>query len=146
MSGHPMTDAAGNEFTPSATFGTEDGRREIALVFIGDSGQGDVRVGERLLTEFAGSVDAVLIHDVVGTDAAVRAQYAERGIVFFDTYVGAAVAVHGLGLISDAGLRAVADATLDGFHGVPWRTAEQQAQARRLLHRDLAALPVPPRV
>lgn len=77
----------------------------------------------------------------------MRAQYAERGIVFFDTYVGAAVAVHGLGLISDAGLRAVADATLDGFHGVPWRTAEQQAQARRrLLHRDLAALPVPPRV
>ncbi len=119
---------------------------EYRLVFIGDSGQGDVRVGERLLTELAGSVDAVLIHDVVGTDAAVRAQYAERGIVFFDTYVGAAVAVHGLGLISDAGLRAVADATLDGFHGVPWRTAEQQAQARRLLHRDLAALPVPPRV
>ena len=35
MSGHPMTDAAGNEFTPSATFSTEDGRREVALVFIG---------------------------------------------------------------------------------------------------------------
>ena len=44
MSGHPMTDAAGNEFTPSATFSTEDGRREVALVFIGDSfvsGEGD---------------------------------------------------------------------------------------------------------
>lgn len=37
MSAHPKTDAAGNEFTPSATFSTEDGRREIALVFIGDS-------------------------------------------------------------------------------------------------------------
>lgn len=37
MSGTPMTDAAGNEFTPSATFSTEDGRRDIALVFIGDS-------------------------------------------------------------------------------------------------------------
>lgn len=37
MSAHPMTDAAGNEFTPSATFSMEDGRREISLVFIGDS-------------------------------------------------------------------------------------------------------------
>lgn len=37
MSGTPMTDAAGNEFTPSATFSTEDGRRDIAVVFIGDS-------------------------------------------------------------------------------------------------------------
>lgn len=36
MSGQ-MTDAAGNEFTPSASFAVDEGRREIALVFIGDS-------------------------------------------------------------------------------------------------------------
>ncbi|WP_306514678.1 GDSL-type esterase/lipase family protein, partial [Janibacter hoylei] len=32
-----MTDAAGNQFTPSASFAVDEGRREIALVFIGDS-------------------------------------------------------------------------------------------------------------
>ncbi|NLH71387.1 MAG: DUF2183 domain-containing protein [Brooklawnia sp.] len=117
---------------------------EYRLVFIGDSGQGDVRVAERLLTEFAGSVDAVLIHDVVSTDASSRARCAERGIVFFDTYVGAAIAVRQLGLISEAGLWAVADATLSEFQKVPWRSAEQEAHARQLLDRDLAALPVPP--
>lgn len=114
---------------------------EYRLVFIGDSGQGDVRVGERLLTEFAGAVDAVLIHDVVDTAAQVRADYAERGLVFFDTYVGAVVAVHRLGLISDGGLRAVAEATRKGFDEVPWRTPEQEARARALLARDLATLP-----
>lgn len=114
---------------------------EYRLIFIGDSGQGDVQVGERLLTEFAGAVDAVLIHDVVDTDQQARARYAERGLIFFDTYVGAAVAVHRLGLISDAGLRAVAAATRQGFAEVPWRSAEQRARAWQLLERDLATLP-----
>ncbi len=114
---------------------------EYRLVFIGDSGQGDVRVGERLLTEFAGAVDAVLIHDVVDTAAQVRADYAERGLIFFDTYVGAAAAVHRLGLIGDAGLRAVAEATRKGFDAVPWRSPEQEARSRELLARDLATLP-----
>lgn len=112
---------------------------EYQVVFIGDSGQGDVLVGERLLTEHDGAVAAVLIHDVVDTDADTRAEYADRGITFFDTYVGAATAVHKLGLISQAGLRAVVEATKQGFDEVPWRSTEQEQAARTLLAADLSA-------
>lgn len=117
---------------------------EYRLVFIGDSGQGDVMVGQRLLTEFSGSVDAVLIHDVIDTDPDTRAQYALDGIIFFDTYVGAATAAHRAGLISYLGLRAVADATCKGFDEVPWRNPGQEARARDLLRRDLIAMAAAP--
>lgn len=83
MSAHPMTDAAGNEFTPSATFSTEDGRREMSLVFIGDSfvaGMGDEkalgwtgRVMAR--TEVPG---AVVAHYNLGVRGETSAGVAER--------------------------------------------------------------------
>lgn len=113
---------------------------EYRLVFIGDSGQADVMVGRRLRTEYPSVVDAVLIHDVIGTDEQTRAEYAQLGVVFFDTYVGAAVAVHEMGLISDAGLWAVAQSARQGFEEVPWRNPAQEAGTRWLLQRDLDAV------
>ncbi len=113
---------------------------EYRLVFIGDSGQGDVTVGERLRAEFSDAVDAVLIHDVVDTDAVTRARHASAGVVFFDTYVAAALEVRRIGLISDAGLQSVADATVEGFADVPWRDEAQEARARGLLQADLNRL------
>lgn len=115
---------------------------EYRLIFIGDSGQGDALVGRRLRTEFPGVVDAVFIHDVVDTDDATRADNAREGVIFFDTYVGAAIAAHQLGLISDAGLLAVAEATRKGFDEIRWRNPIQEAGTRWLLQRDLDALPV----
>ena len=117
---------------------------EYRLVFIGDSGQGDVEVGQRMLTDFAGAVDAVLIHDVVDTPAAKRAEYRELGVLFFDTYVGAAVEVHKLGLISDEGLQAVAEATRAGFDQLKWANPEQEQRARALLQADLDAMAADP--
>lgn len=114
---------------------------EYRLVFIGDSGQGDVLVGQRMLREFTGAVDAVLIHDVVDTAAAKRADYAAEGVLFFDTYVGAAIAVHQLGLINDDALFAVAEATRTEFDAVNWADDDQEARTRGLLAKDLAALP-----
>lgn len=83
MSGHPMTDAAGNEFTPSATFSTEDGRREVALVFIGDSfvsGEGDDKalgwVGRVMArTQIK---DAVVAHYNLGVRGETAGGVAER--------------------------------------------------------------------
>lgn len=112
---------------------------EYRLVFIGDSGQGDVLVGRHLRDEFAGTVDAVLIHDVINTDEATRAEYGSQGIVLFDTYVGAANVVHQLGLINDAGLAAVVAACRTGFDDIEWNSAAQEVAARALLARDLTA-------
>lgn len=112
---------------------------EYRLVFIGDSGQGDVLVGQRLRTEFAGTVDAVLIHDVVSTDGATRAEYASQGIVFFDTYVGAANVARQLGLVSAAALAAVVSACRAGFDAIEWDSPAQEAAARALLAGDLTA-------
>lgn len=110
---------------------------EYRLVFIGDSGQGDVLVAQRLLSEFDKVVDAVLIHDVVDTDESARAKYADEGVFFFDTYVGAALRVHELGLIADEGLAAVAAATQTGFDAIEWSDETQERRARELLARDL---------
>ncbi|MGE9782784.1 GDSL-type esterase/lipase family protein [Janibacter sp. G368] len=83
MSGHPMTDAAGNEFTPSATFGQEDGRREISLVFIGDSfvaGEGDDKalgwVGRVMARTQV--KDAVVAHYNLGVRGETAGGVAER--------------------------------------------------------------------
>lgn len=115
---------------------------EYRLIFIGDSGQGDVEVGERLHAEFPDAVDAVLIHDVVESDQQTRDEHAAMGIYFFDTYVGAAIEVHRLGLISDASLKLVAEATVDGFSKLQWNSPMQEASTKALLAADLERLPV----
>lgn len=114
---------------------------EYRLVFIGDSGQGDVIVAQRLLAEFAGVVDACLIHDIVQTDAETRAEYADEDVIFFDTYVGAAVAAHAKGLITDAGLAGVVKATVAGFDQVDWKDEQQEQTSRELLEQDLLSVP-----
>lgn len=83
MSGTPMTDAAGNQFTPSATFSTDDGRRDISLVFIGDSfvaGIGDEKAlgwtGRVLARTDLG--DAVLAHYNLGLRGETSGGVSER--------------------------------------------------------------------
>lgn len=112
---------------------------EYHLVFLGDSGQGDVILSEQLWQRFPGTLRAAFIHDVVDTPAEERAAYAAEKIYFHDTYAGCALKAHELGLISRAGLERVVAETMAGLDAVPWQSAEQEQHLRALVERDAAA-------
>lgn len=110
---------------------------EYGFVFTGDSGQGDVAFGERMLAEYPESVRAVFIHDVVDTPEAIRQTWRGKRIFFFDTYVGAAVEAFEVGVIARDGVDRVARAAQEEMGRVPF-TSEAQRQARLAeLERDL---------
>lgn len=111
---------------------------EYRKLFIGDSGQGDVRVGELLLERFGDVVDIVVIHDVVGTPEDERAAHAAAGIHFVDTYIGAARLMHERGLIAEAGLERVISESYAALDAIAWRSPEQRAAIQALLDRDAA--------
>ncbi|TJZ95381.1 DUF2183 domain-containing protein [Dermacoccus nishinomiyaensis] len=109
---------------------------EYDLVFVGDSGQGDIAVGEQILQAHGDVVKAVFIHDVVALDAGRRAELAAKGIWVVDTYVGAAAKAHELGLISEAGVQRVIDETHRLLDDVEWGSSEQERAMRELVERD----------
>lgn len=111
---------------------------EYRLLFLGDSGQGDVVVGQKLHEQFPDDLDIVLIHDVVATPEAERSEWAGRGIFFFDTYVGAATIAYDKGLVSAGGLRQVVDETRSGLDALRWDSPAQEAGLRDLVDRDVA--------
>ncbi|MCE1180204.1 MAG: App1 family protein [Micrococcales bacterium] len=112
---------------------------EYDLVFIGDSGQGDPIVGEKILGEWPGAVKAVFIHDVVDTPPDRRGEQAAKGLYYVDTYVGAGTTARELGMISDKGLAQIITETRDGFDKVEWESPEQEQAMRAVLERDIAA-------
>ena len=111
---------------------------ETHVVFIGDSGQGDVEVGRRMLAADPDAVRLVLIHDVVATPQDLRDALRAEGIVVVDTPVGAAVEAFEAGLVSAEGVDAVAAAAERELELVAWDSAGQEAATRRLLEADLA--------
>lgn len=111
---------------------------EYRMTFMGDSGQGDVQVGERLWQEHPEAMDAVFIHDVVDTDEQVRREHAEHRVWFHDTYVGAASKALELELISRAGWQHVVDEATQSLEELVWDSADQEARMRALFERDLA--------
>ncbi|HHU39644.1 MAG TPA: hypothetical protein GXZ45_10245 [Propionibacterium sp.] len=115
---------------------------EYRKLFIGDSGQGDVRVGELLLERFGEVVDIVVIHDVVGTPDDERARHAEQGIHFVDTYVGAARLMHERGLIAEAGLERVVTESRGALDDIDWDSDEQREAVVALIDRDAAGIDV----
>ena len=115
---------------------------EYRKLFIGDSGQGDIRVGELLLERFGPVVDIVVIHDVVATPAEERERLAAQGIHLVDTYVGAARLMHDRGLIHRTGLDKVVAESYAALDSIDWSSDEQQAAVRALLDRDAAGLAV----
>ncbi|GAA1393466.1 phosphatase domain-containing protein [Luteococcus peritonei] len=116
---------------------------EYRMTFMGDSGQGDVKVGERLWELHPDVVDAVFIHDVVDTPEEERRGHAEHRIWFHDTYVGAANRALALGLISSTGWQHVVDEARKAFDEIAWESGEQEDRMRTLLERDIAARPEP---
>ena len=111
---------------------------EYTKVFIGDSGQGDIRVGQLMLEQFGKDVDIVVIHDVVNTPSDERARLAAGGINLVDTYIGAARLMHERGLIHQSGLERVIAESYAALDQIAWASAEQQAAVRALLDRDAA--------
>jgi len=102
---------------------------EYDFVLFGDSGQGDILLGEAMLSrpECEGKVRGVFIHDVVSstgkphTSEADRATLlAEKGIYLFDSYLEAAVECYRRGLLDLEHLRVVElKATLEFAEAAP---------------------------
>lgn len=111
---------------------------EYDIVFMGDSGQGDVRVGEQLWEKFPELLKGVFIHDVVGTPEERRAEYAAERIWFHDTYVGAAARARELGLISTTGLQHVVEEAFEQFEAIAWEDEAQRERMLALFERDRA--------
>lgn len=108
--------------------------REYRFVFVGDSGQGDPALAQSLRARHAAEVPLTFIHDLgdPGLDAAQRAEARAEGRVYFDSYVGAALAAAEHGLVSDDGLRAVVEASEAALPGLKPSTAQ-------LIEADIAA-------
>ena len=114
---------------------------EFDLLWIGDSGQGDIITGLALLAEIPERTRLVIIHDVVATPVEERETLRSQGVHLVDTYVAAGVIAHELGLVSDAGLAAIVSATIAEFDQVEWESPEQEAATRALLASDLERVP-----
>ena len=112
---------------------------ETHVVFVGDSGQGDVEVGRRMLAADPEAVRLVLIHDVVDTPAAQRDSLRGEGIVLVDTPVGGALEAYAVGLVSASGLAAVADAAEQDLARIRWDSPGQRDATSALVERDVAA-------
>lgn len=111
---------------------------EYNFSWLGDSGQGDAILGEKMRDGYSDRVKGVFIHDVVATPPQERAALREKGIRVFDTYLGAAVEAHELGLISDQGLTRIAEATQADLGAIEtWDSPEQKEAREADLQVDL---------
>ncbi|WP_437577122.1 phosphatase domain-containing protein [Sorangium sp. So ce887] len=113
---------------------------EYGFVFVGDSGQGDVHFGQRMLELAPESVHAIFIHDVVATPERARQELAVSGVHLFDTYIGAATTAIERGLLGLEGAARVAEAALAAFAAIPFPSHEGRAPRRLELLRDAARL------
>ena len=111
---------------------------EYHLMFIGDSGQGDVLVGDKMWEAHPDAVRTVIIHDVVDTPASERARWASERIIFVDTHVGAACVAFEAGLITADGLRHVVAEARRGMDAVAWKSPAQESATRALFDADVS--------
>ncbi|KAK9804158.1 hypothetical protein WJX73_006372 [Symbiochloris irregularis] len=133
---------------------------ECCWVFIGDNGQGDVLVAEKLEQEIRGPdgqqrVLASFIHSVIPAKATVSylqssrydkyarlAAWRDRNIYFHKTHVGMAVQAFTLGFMEEAGLHVVALEAVTALRRVRARFAFEDVDWGRVirqLNRDLRA-------
>lgn len=113
---------------------------EYDFVFVGDSGQGDASFGARMREHDPERVKAILIHDVVRTAAPARAEWASRGVTFFDTYVGAGVEAHAHGLVHREGVERIAEKALEELGQIAFEDEGAASARREELERDIARL------
>lgn len=107
---------------------------EYDFIFIGDNGQGDAEFGRRMLEMAPNEVAAVFIHDVTGAEHRATTTWVEDGLIYFDTYIGAAIEAWQKGLITRAGVNRVAAETEQALAAIPFRREED----REKVHSDHA--------
>jgi hypothetical protein len=113
---------------------------EYGFVFVGDSGQGDIHFGQRMLELAPASVRAIFIHDVVATPERARQELAVSGVHLFDTYLGAAAVALERALLGPEGAARVAEAALEAFAAIPFPSRDGREPRRLEMTRDLARL------
>lgn len=111
---------------------------EYGFVFLGDSGQGDAIAGERMRDEHGSAMRAVFIHDVINTAEGERARLRAKRVYFNDTYIGAALDAHALGILSLDALAGVARAAVAEFLGCAFESGAQKEARLGEFRRDLA--------
>lgn len=109
---------------------------EYRLVFIGDSGQADIGVGEQLWQHLEHVIDLVFIHDVVRTPDDERARLRGERIHLVDTYIGAARLAYERALISRVGFERVIEESFAALERVRWASPEQERSTRALFDAD----------
>jgi len=112
---------------------------EYNFSWVGDSGQGDAILGERMLERFGDRVKGVFIHNVTALSEEKQTEFREKGIEIFDTYLGAAVAAFQKGLLSKPGLDRVAEATREDLRAITWDSEQQKETAHVVFARDFEA-------
>lgn len=107
-------------------------------IYVGDVGELDQEAGETMLREYPEVVKAVFLHvvsDQLDEPPIIPAPKFINGrpVVFFRTYVGAAVDAVQLGLMGSNGLRSVIDAATEKLADVP-----ENSDKWRDIRKDLA--------
>jgi len=127
-------------------------REQLRYIFVGDTGEYDQQAGESILEKYPELVEAVFLHCVFAEPVASTHPLPpsnfinERPVVFFRTYVGAAVAALKLDLMAPEGLQAVVRAAESQLSNVPkssskWKDLEQD-MSEALVLLEKAALKV----
>lgn len=111
---------------------------EYRIMFMGDSGQGDMIVAEALRKEYDDVLDLAMIHDVVGVPEEEKQRLADLGVVLVETWIGGATLAYDAGLISVEGLARVGTEAIRALDEVPWQSPEQERATRALFERDRA--------
>ncbi|KAG7377283.1 hypothetical protein PHYPSEUDO_011933 [Phytophthora pseudosyringae] len=121
---------------------------EFKHVFVGDNGQGDVRAAELIVEKFGpDALEAGFFQRVQPVEKMFNyhsredlERWRKMNIIFFDTYVGAAVEAFCMKKIRLIGLKKICDDAGQLFNGIhSWLTPQSRERSRLLLNRDLAA-------
>jgi len=121
---------------------------EFKHVFVGDNGQGDVRAAELIVDKFGpDALEAAFFQRVQPMEKMFNyhsrddlERWRKMNIVFFDTYVGAALEAFRMKKIRLAGLKKICDEAGQSFEAIhSWLTPQSRERARIMLNRDLAA-------
>ncbi|KAF0689114.1 Aste57867_19386 [Aphanomyces stellatus] len=116
---------------------------EYKHIFIGDNGQGDVRAAELIMEKYGTSVmEAAYFHVVQPIETTHgykdRETYRRLNIIFFETYVGAAVQAYRMNQISKYGLQQVTEEAATTFLRMKWASPNLREDARVQLNADIA--------
>ncbi|CAI5703563.1 unnamed protein product [Peronospora effusa] len=120
---------------------------EFKHVFVGDNGQADLRAAELIVEKFGSdALEAAFFQRVQPMEKMYNyhskedlERWRKMNIIFFDTYVGAAVEAFRMKKIRLSGLKKISDDAGLSFESIhTWLTPQSRERARLLLNRDLA--------